>query len=432
MGKPMVALVGRQNVGKSTLLNRLHGGRLAVVADMPGTTRDRLFADVTWQGVTFTLVDSGGLIPKAISSIDLGVEEQINIVINDADVVVFLVDIRQGVTVSDEEIAQRLRIKEKPVIVVANKTDNLDDEVEAVDFYRLGLGDPVAVSAYHGKGTGDLLNRIVALLPVSEPEESNYGEMKIAIVGRPNVGKSMLTNALLREDRVIVDNTPGTTRDAIDTVIDFNGQNVTLIDTAGIRRRGQIAVGVERYSVIRSLRAVERADIALLVMDATEMVTAQDEHIAGLIHQAEKGILLLVNKWDLVNVYSEDDYREYLQDYFKFIPHAPLLFISAMRHEGLEQLLPEAWKIFLERQKRVPKADVAQVIKQAISDQHPPQVKGRQLKIFSVQQDNVNPPGFLFKVNDPKLVHFSYRRYLENRLRKEFGFNGTPIRMSFK
>jgi GTP-binding protein len=300
MSKPIVAIVGRQNTGKSTLLNRMAGRPLAIVEDMPGTTRDRVFADVTWQGASFTLVDTGGLEFEIASTVARGVRAQIESAISAADVIVSLVDVRDPVTPADMDIADMLRRAGKPVLLVANKADNAKLDGEAVEYYQLGLGEPLPVSAHHGRGIAELMDRIAALLPPPPPAPPDTAAIKVAIVGRPNVGKSMLLNTLVGDRRSIVDESPGTTRDALDTLFDFNGQSVLLIDTAGIRRRGRVASGVERYSVIRALRAIERADVVLLVLDATEPVTAQDTHIAGYIQQAAKGIALIVNKWDLV------------------------------------------------------------------------------------------------------------------------------------
>ncbi len=300
VSKPVVAIIGRQNVGKSTLLNRLAGKQIAITEDLPGTTRDRILADVSWQGTEFIVVDTGGLEPQPESPVAKGVKEQVETAITEADVIIFLLDVRDGVTPVDLELANKLRQVKKPILLVANKADNDRLEIGAVEFYQLGLGEPLAISAHHGRGVAELLDKIIPLLPVSAPHEVEPEMMKIAIVGRPNVGKSMLLNALLGEERAIVDDIPGTTRDALDTKLDFQGQNVLIIDTAGIRRRGKLEAGIEWYSVLRALRAIDRADVALLVIDATEPFTAQDMHIAGYIQQAVKGIVLVVNKWDLV------------------------------------------------------------------------------------------------------------------------------------
>jgi GTP-binding protein len=430
--KPIVAIVGRQNAGKSTLLNRVAGKPLAIVEDLPGTTRDRIFASVTWQGVDFTLVDTGGLELEPRSTIAQGVKAQIEAAINVADVIVSLVDVREGVTPSDLEIADRLRQVDKPILLVANKADNAKLESEAVEFYELSLGEPLPVSAHHGRGIAELLDRIVSLLPPPTPVEAEPEAIKVAIVGRPNVGKSMILNALVGDKRAIVDDSPGTTRDAIDTLFDFDGQSVLLIDTAGIRRRGRVTAGVERYSVIRALRAVDRADIVLLVLDATELVTAQDTHIAGYIQQAAKGIVLIVNKWDLVEKKDITEWNRYIKSQLKFVAYAPVLYISAKSGQGVEQVMPQVCQIYQERLRRLTTAKVNDVIQQAVAAHNRPRSRGKQLKILYATQADVNPPTFVLFTNDAKLIHFSYRRYLENKLRQAFGFAGTPLRLIFK
>jgi len=432
VSKSIVAIVGRQNVGKSTLLNRMAGKPIAIVEDLPGTTRDRIFADVSWQGVAFTIVDTGGLEPRPHSTIAQEVKEQVEIAIAEADTVIFLVDIRDGVTPSDLEIADLLRRSSKPIVLVANKADNAKLETGAVEFYELGLGEPLVISAYHGRGTAELLDKIIALLPAPSPTEVEPEVMKVAIVGRPNVGKSMLLNALLGDERAIVDDVPGTTRDAIDTLFDFAGQSVLLIDTAGIRRRGRLGTGVERYSVLRALRAIDRADVALLVLDATEMVTAQDTHIAGYIQQAAKGIVLVVNKWDLVADKNITEYNNHIRRQLKFMSYAAVLYISAKFGQGVDRVMPEVCQVYQERLKRLPTAAVNSVVQQAVAVHNLPRSGTKQLKILYATQAEVNPPTFVFFVNDAKLIHFSYRRYLENKLRQSFGFAGTPLRLVFK
>lgn len=432
MSKPIVAIVGRQNVGKSTLLNRMVGKPLAIVEDLPGTTRDRIFANISWRGVEFTMVDTGGLELAPRSTIAQRVKEQVQVAVTESDIILFLVDVKSGVTPPDLEVADILRQVNKPILLVANKADNSRLETEAVEFYQLGLGEPLPVSAYHGRGTAELLDKIISLLPAPLPVESRAEVMKVAIVGRPNVGKSMLLNALVGEKRAIVDDIPGTTRDAVDTLFDFNGQNVLLIDTAGIRRRGRIGVGVERYSVIRALRAIDRADVALLVLDATEMVTAQDMHIAGYIQQAAKGIVLVVNKWDLITNRDMTQWNRYIRSQLKFMTYAPLVYVSAKLGEGVDRIIPQASQVYQERLKRLSPGEVNKVVRQAVAAHHPPRSGTKQLKILSATQAEVNPPTFIFLVNDAKLVHFSYQRYLENKLRQSFGFAGTPIRLVFK
>ncbi|MFB0559550.1 MAG: ribosome biogenesis GTPase Der [Dehalococcoidales bacterium] len=432
VSKPIVAIIGRQNVGKSTLLNRVAGKPIAIVEDLPGTTRDRIFASVSWQGVEFIMVDTGGLELRRRFTIVQRVKEQAEVAITEADVIIFLVDVRDGVMPADLEIADMLRQASKPIVLVANKADNTKLETEAVEFYQLGLGEPLAISAYHGRGTAELLDRIIVLLPVPSPVEAEPEIMKVAIVGRPNVGKSMLLNTLLGGERAIVDEVPGTTRDAIDTLFDFDGQSVLLIDTAGIRRRGRLGVGVERYSVIRALRAIDRADIALLVLDATEPATAQDMHIAGYIQQAAKGIVLIVNKWDLIADKNITEYNRYIRSQLKFTPYAPILYTSAKFGRGVDKIMPQVCQVYQERLKRLPTALVNSVVQQAVAARSLPRSGSKQLKLLYATQAEVNPPTFVFFVNDTKLIHFSYQRYLENKLRQSFGFVGTPFRLIFK
>jgi len=432
VSKPIVAIIGRQNVGKSTLLNRLAGKRVAIVADLPGTTRDRIFADVSWQGVEFTLVDTGGLELRPQSSVARAVRGQVETAIAEADAIIFLVDTQDGVVPSDVEIAEMLRSSSKPLVLVANKADNARLETEAVEFYQLGLGEPLAISAYHGRSTAELLDRVIRLLPTPSAVEAEGEIMKLAIVGRPNVGKSTLLNALLGEERAIVDELPGTTHDAIDMMLDFNGQNVLLIDTAGIRRRGRWGVGVERYSVIRALRAIDQADIALLVLDTTEVLTSEDKHIAGYIQEAAKGVVLVVNKWDLAVSQEVAEYNRYIRSQLKFMPYAPVVYISAKFGQGVDKVMPQACQVYQERLKRLSTAEVNNVVQQAVAAHNLPRKGSKQLKVFYATQAEVNPPTFVFFVNDAKLIHFSYQRYLENKVRQEFGFGGTPLRLVFK
>jgi GTP-binding protein len=430
--KPIVAIVGRQNVGKSTLLNRLTGKRIAIVSYMPGTTRDRIVANVSWKERDFVVVDTGGLETGSGSSISKEVNQQVKTAIDDADVVVFLVDARDGITTTDSEIAELLRSSAKPLLLAANKADNNRLEAEAVDFFTLGLGEPLPVSAYHGRGIFELMDKLVSLLPAVPAVEAEPELMKVAIVGRPNVGKSMLLNTLLGEPRVIVSDVPGTTRDAIDTLLDFGGQSVLLIDTAGIKRRGRVGAGVAQYSVIRALRAIDRADVVLLVLDATELVVAQDVHIAGYIQQAAKGIVLVVNKWDLVVNISKTECSKSIRNRLKFVPYAPVLYTSAKLGQGTDEVITQAQQIYQERLKRVPTAEVNSLVQRAVATHSPPRSGKKQLKMLYATQAEVNPPTFVFFVNDTGLVHFSYRRYLENKLRQSFGFDGTPLRLVFK
>ncbi|TET40062.1 MAG: ribosome biogenesis GTPase Der [Dehalococcoidia bacterium] len=432
MTKPIVAIVGRPNVGKSTLFNRLVGKRLAIIEDEPGTTRDRLYADIAWRDSSLTLIDTGGLFPIPPSELAQRVKEQVEVAIVEADVIIFLVDVVDGGTIMDKEIAEMLRRSDKPVMLAANKADNERRQSEALQFYELALGDPQPISAYHDIGIDELLDKVVDNLPFSPPEEE-LEMMKVAIVGRPNVGKSMLLNAILGQERAIVTDTPGTTRDAIDTIFEYNGDCMLLIDTAGIRRRGRIEGGIERYSVARALRAIGRADVALLITEATGAITAQDAHIAGYIQQAFKGMVLVVNKWDLVEEMA--DRRQYateIQQKLKFMPYVPILFVSAKFGRGVENVLTAAREVFEERGKRVPTPLLNTVIRDAVAAHAPPSVGGKRLKILYATQAEKSPPTFVFFVNDASLMHFSYQRYLENRLRQSFGFQGTPLRLIFK
>jgi len=432
MSKSIVAIIGRQNMGKSTLLNRLAGQRVAIVEDMPGTTRDRIFADVAWAGAYFTLVDTGGLEINPRTSIARGIKGQVEAAIAEADAIIFMVNIRDGVLPADLEIAEMLRSSAKSVVLAANKADSPKLESGAAEFYQLGLGEPYVISAYHGRGTAELLDKIISLLPTPPVVEPAAEMLKLAIVGRPNVGKSTLLNALLGEERAIVDDTPGTTHDAVNTLLDFNGQNVLLIDTAGIRRRGRWGAGVERYGIIRALRAIDQADVVLLVLDAAEMVTAQDKHIAGYVQEAVKGVVLVVNKWDLVENKSVTEYSRYIRSQLRFVSHAPIVYTSAMLGQATDRVMPEAFQVYQERLKRLPTTVVNSVVQEAVAAHHPPRKGARQLKILYATQAEVNPPTFVFFVNEAKLMSTSYRNYLENKLRKAQGFNGTPLRFIFK
>ena len=434
MTKPIVAVVGRPNVGKSTLFNRLIGERLAIIEDIPGTTRDRVYGDISWGEHELTLIDTGGLEPRPASDLWQKVKYQAEVAIEEADVVIFMVDVQDGVTIPDSEVAEALRRSQKPIILAVNKADNDRRRAQAFQFHELGIGEPIAISAYHGTGVVDLMDEVVAKLPPPTHTVEEPGMLKIAIVGRPNVGKSMLLNAILGQERAIVSEIPGTTRDAIDTVFEHEGERMLFIDTAGIRRRGRIEGGIERYSVMRSLRAISRADVAILVTEAAEVITAQDTHIAGYVHQAFKGMVLVVNKWDLAGELEMDATScttEILQR-LKFFPGVPILFVSAQFGEGVDQVLPASKKIFQDRQKRIPTALLNEEVQKFLSSHSPPSLRGRQLKISYVTQAEVNPPTFVFFVNDPKLLHFSYQRYLENRLRDTFGFGGISLKLIFK
>ena len=432
MHKITIAIVGHKNAGKSTLLNRMAGKRISIVEDLPGTTRDRITADVSWQNKEFRVIDTGGLEFEPGTKIAEGINKQINLAIEEADIVIFLVDTSEGPHPDDYDMANRLRRLDKPVLLVVNKADNERKEFGAVEFFHLGLGEPIPISAYHGRGVADLMDKIVSFIPEPEPVTSIPGSIKVAIVGKPNVGKSTLLNVLVGEERSIVDATPGTTRDAIDTNVDFQGKSVILIDTAGIKRSGRIQPGIEQYSAVRAREAIERADIALMIFDASEAISAQDTHIAGYIQKAAKGIILVANKWDLNKSIKDVEYSKYVRQNFKFVPYASLLHISAKTGQGVEAILPGVLEVYQERMKRLPTNKVNNVIQQAAASHNLPQKSGRSLKIKYATQADVNPPTFIFSVNDPALVHFSFQRYLENKIRQAFGFKGTPIRLVFK
>jgi len=447
MPKPVVALVGRPNVGKSTLFNRLAGERLAIVDDMPGTTRDRLVAESEWNSCTFNIIDTGGIdpthggkTPLSVGSADFiqEIREQALMAVNEADAVFFITDGSAGVTPPDREVAGILRRYQKtvdghswpPIFVVVNKCENQRLRDNAAEFYELGLGDPYPISALHGTGTGDLLDALVKAFP-AEAESEEDDSVKIAIVGKPNAGKSSLLNKLVRKERAIVSPIPGTTRDAVDTRIEVDGLPVTLIDTAGIRRRGKIEQGVEKFSVLRSFKAIERADVALLIVDAEAGITAQDTHIAGFILEAWKSTVVLVNKWDAIqkDSYTMDEYTRHVRQELNFMDYVPLLFISAKTGQRVEQVLPLALRVQEQRMARITTAMLNRLLRDA-QDQHPaPSHAGRQLKIYYASQVAVDPPTFVLHVNDPKLFHFSYLRFLENKFREAYGFIGTPLKI---
>jgi len=450
MPKPIVALVGRPNVGKSTLFNRLVGERLAIVDDTPGTTRDRLFAEAEWNGRAFDIVDTGGIdpthggkAPLSIGSADFikEIKGQAFIAAEEADVILFVTDGESGITPADREVAEIMRRHQKkqpdgsflpPIFVVVNKCESASRRENAGEFYELGLGTPYPVSAVHGTDIGDLLDDLVKSFPHSVEEEDE--SVKIALVGKPNSGKSSLLNKLAGKERAIVSPIAGTTRDAIDTKIEFDGLPVTLIDTAGIRRRGKIEPGVEQFSVIRSFKAIERADVALLLIDATTGITSQDAHIAGFILEAWKSCVVLVNKWDAVekDSYSMDEYTRKIRADLNFMDYVPLLFISAKTGQRVEQVMPMALRVQEERLARLATSKINKVLVEAQDAHAAPSRAGRQLKIFYGTQVRSDPPTFMIYVNDPKLMHFSYLRFLENRLREEYGFLGTPIRIVTK
>jgi GTP-binding protein len=449
--KPIVALVGRPNVGKSTLFNRLAGERLAIVDDVPGTTRDRLFGQSEWNGRIFNIVDTGGIDPShggrtplSIGSADFieDIRKQAQVAIQEADAVLFVNDGESGITEPDREVAEILRRSQKklpdgrfwpPIFVVVNKCDSRERRDQAAEFYELGLGDPYPISAIHGTSTGDILDALVASFPPQEAEAED-DSIKIALVGKPNAGKSSLLNKLVGQERVIVSPIAGTTRDSIDTKIQYEGLDVTLIDTAGIRRRGKIEHGVEQYSVLRSFKSIERADVALLMIDATTGITAQDAHIAGFILDEWKSCVVLVNKWDALEKTNEtmNEFTAKIQRDLNFMDYVPILFISCKTGQRVDQVMPMALRVQEERLARLSTSTLNQIIHKA-QDAHPhPTHAGRALKMFYGTQVRSDPPTFMIYVNEPKLMHFSYLRYLENQIREEYGFLGTPIRIVTK
>ena len=432
--KPLVAIVGRPNVGKSTLFNRIAGKPAAIVSDVPGTTRDRVTTDAAWGDHPFILVDTGGLHLLPETELWRQVRAQIDIALGEADIIIMVVDAHDGVTAADWDVADELRRTEVPVLLAANKADNELREAEAVAFYELGLGDPLAISAYHNLGIEDLMAQVIARFPAEAPPPAPFVDLRLAIVGRTNVGKSMLLNAITGQDRAIVSDVPGTTRDALDTQITYDGRTVILVDTAGIRRRGKIGPGIERYSALRAIRAIDRADVAVLVMDASEPATSQDTHIASYILDAYKGIVLAVNKWDLAGGLdlTKDEASRKIKERFKFAPYAPVRFVSALQGSGIVSLMQATQSVYSHWSKEVPRYDLRRTVLNAVAS-HPPTTSGRRsLKIYGVSQDRSSPPSFTFYVNRSDMVHFSYRRYLENRMRDAYGFEGSPLKMRFK
>ena len=436
MPLPLVAIVGRPNVGKSTLFNRLANRRDAIVTDIPGTTRDRILAEISWDDSRFILVDTGGLEPYPQDVLRDQVKVQVEAAVDQADLIIFLVDVQDGVVPMDLEIAGWLRQRKKPLVLAVNKVDNQKRRASAAEFEQIGLSEPVQISAYHNLGIYDLMEQVVPTIGASPEETDDDPEgMSLSIVGRPNVGKSMLVNAILGEERAIVSEIPGTTRDALDTPFLYEDKPVVLVDTAGIRRPGKLGRSIEFYSVLRAIRAVQRSDIALLVMDATELATAQDAHILGDVWDEYKGIIVVVNKWDLVPKEDPGEREiavQTIRQRFHFMPYAPITFTSATKGEGLAELMNLAFEVYEERIRRVPASRLNHALMDALGDHMPPARKGKSLRIGDIRQVDINPPTFLVKVNNPKLVHFSYHRYLENRLRTSLGFTHTHLRLVFK
>ncbi|MFA7501611.1 MAG: ribosome biogenesis GTPase Der [Anaerovoracaceae bacterium] len=432
--KPIVAVVGRPNVGKSTFFNKIVGRRVSIVEDTPGVTRDRIAAEAEWLGKSFLLIDTGGIEPESKDYIFSRMRAQAEVAMDTADVILFLVDGKAGLTAGDRDVAALLRRKGKQVILVANKIDTAVLPDDFYDFYELGLGEPHAISSANQLGLGDLLDAVVEKFPPDAGEDEDEDVIHIAVIGKPNVGKSSIINALLGEERVIVSEQAGTTRDSVDTPFEKDGVRYVLIDTAGIRRRSRVSDDIERYSVIRALSAIERADVAVLVIDATEGITEQDKKIAGLAHDAGKGIAIVVNKWDLVpkETNTMRDYGRAVKQELLFMAYAPVLFTSAATGERLERILDLSKEIAEMRAMRIPTGQLNSLIADAMLMNHPPSDKGRALKIYYVAQIGVKPPLFAFQVNDRELMHFSYARYLENKIREGYGFEGTSVKFVFR
>jgi len=431
MSKPIVAVVGRPNVGKSTLFNTLAGERISIVKDTPGVTRDRIYADVSWLDYNFTMIDTGGIEPDSGDIILSQMREQAQIAIDTADVIMFVVDVRQGLQDADSKVADMLRRSHKPVVLVVNKVDSYEKfQADVYEFYNLGIGDPFPISATEKTGLGDMLDEVVKYFPESAKNEVEDERPRIAIIGKPNVGKSSLINKLAQEDRVIVSNIAGTTRDAIDTEIKYNGKEYVFIDTAGIRRKSKITEEIERFSIIRAVAAVERCDVAIIMIDATEGVTEQDAKIAGIAHDRGKGIIIAVNKWDAIEKDNNTvkEHTQDIRDVLSFMPYAEILFISAKSGQRLHKIFETIDIVIENNSMRVATGVLNEIVAEAVAMQQPPTDKGKRLKIYYVTQVSVKPPTFVVFVNDKNLMHFSYTRYLENRIRDTFGFKGTALK----
>ncbi|WEK55674.1 MAG: ribosome biogenesis GTPase Der [Candidatus Cohnella colombiensis] len=431
MARPVIAIVGRPNVGKSTIFNRIIGDRLAIVEDKPGITRDRIYGTGEWIGRTFSVIDTGGIEIDGDDKMLVSIRAQAELAIEEADVIIFMADAKAGVTNADEEVAQLLFRSGKPIVLAVNKVDNLQRMDDIYEFYGLGFGEPVALSGSHGTGIGDLLDAAVHKLPVTEDEEYEADIIKVALIGRPNVGKSSLINAILGEERVIVSPVAGTTRDAIDTPFEKDGQRYVLIDTAGMRKRGKVYESTEKYSVMRAMKAIERADVVLVVINGEEGIIEQDKHIAGYAHENGKAAIFVVNKWDIV---EKDDktmqrFTTTIRDHFLFMSYAPIVYLSAKTKQRLTKLFPVINHVAEQHSRRVPTHVLNDVISDAVAMTPPPTDKGKRLRINYVTQVAVKPPTLLIFVNEPELMHFSYERYLENKIRAVFEFEGTPLRL---
>ena len=431
MSKPVVAIVGRPNVGKSTLFNALAGEKIAIVKDTPGVTRDRIYADVSWLDREFTLIDTGGIEPDSRDIILSRMREQAQIAIDMADVILFMTDVKQGLVDADSKVADMLRRSRKPVILVVNKVDSFQKMMPDVyEFYNLGIGDPVPVSASQRLGIGDMLDKVLEYFPEGEGEEEEDERPRVAIVGKPNVGKSSIINRLTGEERVIVSDIAGTTRDAIDTSVVHNGREYVFIDTAGLRRKNKIKEELERYSIIRTVTAVERADVVLVVIDASEGVTEQDAKIAGIAHERGKGIIIVVNKWDAIEKDNKTvkEYENNIRRVLSFMPYAEIMYVSAVTGQRLPKLFDKIDMVIQNQTLRVATGVLNEIMTEAVALQQPPSDKGKRLKLYYITQVSVKPPTFVIFVNDKELMHFSYTRYLENKIREAFGFRGTSLK----
>lgn len=429
-GKPIVAVVGRPNVGKSTLFNALAGARISIVKDTPGITRDRIYADVNWLAYNFTLIDTGGIEPDSKDIILSQMREQAQIAIDTADVILFMVDVKQGLVDADSKVADMLRRSHKPVVLVVNKVDSFEKMMADVyEFYNLGIGEPHAISAANQLGIGDLLDEVVALFPEKTGEEEEDDRPRIAIVGKPNVGKSSIINKLIGENRLVVSDIAGTTRDAVDTPVKYNKKEYVFIDTAGLRRKNKVKEELERYMIVRTVSAVERADVVVLVIDGTEGVTEQDAKIAGIAHERGKGVIIAVNKWDAVEKNDKTIYRftEKVRNTLAYMPYAELIFISAKTGQRLNKLYETIDMVIENHSLRVATGVLNEIMTEAVALQQPPSDKGKRLKLYYMTQVSVKPPTFVIFVNDKELMHFSYQRYIENKIRESFGFKGTPL-----